>query len=41
MDAYRKGLDACQAAVANKRYKSHQKIGLPGDIIASIVIDDT
>jgi len=36
IDAYRKGLDARQAAVANKKYKSHRKIGLPGDIIASI-----
>ena len=41
IDAYRKGLDACQAAVANKRYKSHQKINLPSDIIASIAINDT
>ena len=36
IDAYKKGLDARQAAVANKKYKSHRKIGLPGNIIASI-----
>ena len=36
MDAYRKGLDGRDAAVANRIYKSHQKIGLPGDITASL-----
>ena len=36
MDAYKKGLDARQAAVAAKQYKSHRKIVLPADIIASI-----
>src|SRR5260221_14134129 len=36
LDAYRKGLDARQAALANKQYKSHRKIGLPKDIIKSI-----
>ena len=41
IDAYRKGLDARQAAVANKKYKSHRKIGLPSDIIASLATNDT
>jgi len=36
MDAYRKGLNGCDAAVANRIYKSHWKIGLPGDITASL-----
>ena len=29
IDAYKKGLNARQAAVATKKYKSHRKIGLP------------
>jgi hypothetical protein len=36
IDAYRKGLNAQQAALANKKYKSHRKVGLPSDIIACI-----
>jgi hypothetical protein len=36
VDAYKKGLNALQAAVATKKYKSHRKVGLPGDIIASM-----
>ena len=32
----RKGLDARQAAYANKKYKSHRRVGLPSDIIAAI-----
>lgn len=36
IDAYRKGLNARQAALAAKKYKSHRKITLPPDIIASI-----
>jgi hypothetical protein len=36
IDAYRKGLNAQQAALANKKYKSHRKVGLPSDIITSI-----
>jgi len=41
LDAYRKGLNARQAALANKKYKSHRKIGLLSDIIASIDESDT
>jgi hypothetical protein len=40
INAYRKGLNAWQAALANKKYKSHGKIGLPSDIIASIDVGD-
>jgi hypothetical protein len=40
IDAYRKGLDVCQAATANKIYKSHRKIGLPSDVIASLARTD-
>jgi hypothetical protein len=36
IDAYKKGLDACQAAVAAKKYKSHRKVALPSDIISSM-----
>jgi hypothetical protein len=36
----RKGLDVCQAAYANKKYKSHRKVGLPNDIKASIAAED-
>ena len=36
LDAYQKGLNAQQAALANKKYKSHRKVGLPRDIIDSI-----
>jgi hypothetical protein len=32
----RKGLNACQATFANKQYKSHQRVGLPSDIIESL-----
>lgn len=32
----RKKLDAHQAAFANKQYKSHQRVGLPGDIFKSL-----
>ena len=32
----RKGLDARQAAFANKKYKSHRRVGLPSDVIASL-----
>ena len=35
LDAYQNGLDAWQAALANKKYKSHRKVGLPKDIIDS------
>jgi hypothetical protein len=41
MDAYRKGLNGHDAAVANKVYKSHQKIGFPGDIITSLTKAET
>jgi len=37
----RKGLNVCQAAYANKKYKSHRKVGLPSDIIASINAQNT
>jgi hypothetical protein len=40
IDAYRKGLDAQQAAFVNKKYKSHQRIGLPSDILASLATND-
>ena len=40
IDAYKKGLNARQAAVATKKYKSHRKVGLPGDIIASMYTSD-
>jgi hypothetical protein len=40
IDAYKKGLNARQAAVATKKYKSHRKIGLPSDIISSIPTND-
>ena len=36
IDAYKKGLDACQAAVAAKKYKSHRKVALLSDIISSM-----
>jgi len=36
LDAYQNRLDAGQAALANKKYKSHRKVGLPKDIIDSI-----
>jgi hypothetical protein len=36
LDAYEKGLDAKQAIYANKKYKSHCKVGLPRDIINSM-----
>jgi hypothetical protein len=37
---FRKGLDTRQAAYANKKYKSHRKVGLPNDIKASIAAED-
>jgi hypothetical protein len=37
----RKGLDARQAAYANKKYKSHRRVGLPSDIIAAINAKNT
>ena len=40
MDAYRKGLNARQAAVASKKYKSHRKIALTADITGSIPKSD-
>ncbi|KIM76309.1 hypothetical protein PILCRDRAFT_826487, partial [Piloderma croceum F 1598] len=36
MDAYFKGLDAVQTAFAVKKYKSHWRVGLPSEIIASM-----
>jgi hypothetical protein len=36
IDAYKKGLNAHQVAVATKKYKSHRKIGLPDDTTGSI-----
>ena len=40
LDAYRNGLNAQQAALANKKYKSHRKIGLPSDITPSMGASD-
>jgi hypothetical protein len=40
IDAYKKGLNAHQAAVANKKYKSHRRIGLPDDITAPTPTND-
>ncbi len=37
----RKGLNAHQAAFANKKYKSHQRVGLPSEIIESLSAKDT
>jgi hypothetical protein len=37
----RKGLNVRQAAFANKKYKSHQRVGLPNDILDSINTKDT
>ncbi|KAI0288777.1 hypothetical protein BC826DRAFT_1036155 [Russula brevipes] len=36
----RKGLNVCEAASASKKYKSHQKVGLPADIMASLATSD-
>jgi hypothetical protein len=36
----RKGLDVHQAAYANKKYKSHRKVSLLSDIIASLATED-
>ena len=36
----RKGLNACQAAFANKKYKSHRSVGVPGDIMKALAIQD-
>jgi len=40
LDAYQKGLNAREAALANKKYKSHRKVGLPRDIIDSMDVSD-
>jgi len=40
LDAYQKGLNAWEAALANKKYKSHRKVGLPRDIIDSMDVSD-
>ena len=40
LDAYKQGLDAKEAALANKKYKSHRKISLPSDIIDEIDTSD-
>ena len=37
----RKGLNARQAAYANRKYASHRRVGLPTDILASLAIEDT
>ena len=37
----RKGLNACQAAYANRKYAFYRRVGLPGDIIASLATEDT
>jgi len=31
----------CQAAYANWKYKSHRRVGLSSDIIASLAIEDS
>jgi hypothetical protein len=36
----RKGLNAREAAFANKQYKSHRRVGLSADILASIKAKD-
>jgi len=36
----RKGLNGCQAAFASEKYKSHHRVGLPGDILDSIDTKD-
>ena len=36
----RKGLDTHQAAFANKQYKSHQRVGLPTNIIEALASQD-
>jgi hypothetical protein len=40
IDTYWKGLDVQQAAFANKKYKSHQRIGLLSDILTSLATED-
>jgi len=40
LDAYREGLNAHQAALANKMYKSPQKIGLPSNVTPSVGASD-
>jgi len=40
IDTYRKGLDVQQAAFANRKYKSHRRIGLPSDILTSLATVD-
>src|ERR1700722_5338052 len=34
--SHRKGLDAQQTAFAVKKYKSHRRVGLPSEILASM-----
>jgi len=41
LDAYRQGLNAKEAALANKKYKSHWKISLLSDIMDEIDASDT
>ena len=36
LDAYRGSLNVQEAALANKKYKSHRKITLPGDVTPSV-----
>ncbi|KAI0302202.1 hypothetical protein BC826DRAFT_987794 [Russula brevipes] len=36
----RKGLNAREAASVSKKYKSHWKVGLPADIMASLATSD-
>jgi hypothetical protein len=36
MFSHRKGLNAQQTAFAVKKYKSHRRVGLPSEIIASM-----
>jgi hypothetical protein len=40
LDAYQKGLNVQQATIANKKYKSHRKVGLPRDIIDSMDLSE-
>ncbi|KIY47167.1 hypothetical protein FISHEDRAFT_45850 [Fistulina hepatica ATCC 64428] len=40
LDAYRKGLNARQAAFAVKKYKSHRRVGTEAEIIAAIQEQD-
>jgi hypothetical protein len=40
IDAYQKGLDVQQAAFANRKYKSHQRISPPSNILTSLATVD-